>query len=388
MSRSFDFVVVGTGVTGASTAYHLARRGAGRILLLDRIGPAAGGTGKSSAIIRQHYSTRIATRLAQQSIGQFTAMQDELGASGGYEKVGWTMLVPDRLLAGARENVAMHQSLGVRTAFMTESEIAALEWLNPEGVAAAIYEPDGGYADPIRTTEAYLAAFRRLGGIFMDKTTAQKLLGSSARVDGIATAEGPIAAGCVINAAGPWSKALAATVGLDLPMKSIRIQESFWRARPNRPIPHGSVSNAVDAIYLRPHGDGLFAVGRGDPFPIEEADHDSYDQNADEDALFTILERMEKRFPPMTGCARVDAFAAIYDVTPDWYPVVGPRGGTAGYADASGGSGHGFKIAPAVGRNLADWLLDGRTDPEMQQLSHDRFAQRRLFVQAYGGNRG
>jgi glycine/D-amino acid oxidase-like deaminating enzyme len=84
----------------------------------------------------------------------------------------------------------------------------------------------------------------------------------------------------------------------------------------------------------------------------------------------------------------IEAYAALYDVTPDWYPIVGPRAGVAGYADFSGGSGHGFKIAPAIGRELAGWLLTGKVADDFRQFSHDRIAQGRLFVQSFGGNRG
>jgi glycine/D-amino acid oxidase-like deaminating enzyme len=72
----------------------------------------------------------------------------------------------------------------------------------------------------------------------------------------------------------------------------------------------------------------------------------------------------------------------------DWYQYVGPRAGLAGYADFSGGSGHGFKEAPALARELADWLVDGRVAEDFRQLSYDRIAAGRLFVQAFGGNRG
>lgn len=83
----------------------------------------------------------------------------------------------------------------------------------------------------------------------------------------------------------------------------------------------------------------------------------------------------------------IDNFGALYDVTPDWNPFIGPRTGVTGYVDACGGSGHGFKIGPAIGRGLADWIVDGKTADDFRQLSHDRLAAKQLFVGSYGGNR-
>jgi sarcosine oxidase subunit beta len=85
---------------------------------------------------------------------------------------------------------------------------------------------------------------------------------------------------------------------------------------------------------------------------------------------------------------RLPCYAALYDVTPDWYPFVGPRVGLVGYADANGGSGHGFKLGPAIGRSLARWLVEGEVEEDFKRLSHDRLASGRSFAQGYGGNRG
>ena len=153
-------------------------------------------------------------------------------------------------------------------------------------------------------------------------------------------------------------------------------------------MPDTPVSNAVDAIYLRPLGEGRFVVGRGFPKSYFEVDPDDYDKAADADFISDVSRRLERRFPPFQGARLIDAYAALYDVTPDWYPIVGSREGTVGYADAWGGSGHGFKLGPAIGRRLAALLTSGQTDGDFARLSHDRFRNGRSFVQKYGGNRG
>ena len=94
------------------------------------------------------------------------------------------------------------------------------------------------------------------------------------------------------------------------------------------------------------------------------------------------------RFPVLKDMKLINSYAALYDVTPDWYPFIGPRKNLIGYVDANGGSGHGFKIGPAIGYELAKWIIDGKTGNEFEKLSFDRIEKNELFEGAYGGNRG
>lgn len=384
-----DVIIVGAGITGASTAYFLKKLGVEDVVLLDRRGPAAGGTGLSAAIIRQHYSNTLAADLTRESIGIFASLEAETGLSPGFVQSGYRMLVPAEMLASARENVALLKSLGIRTELLEgEAMLGDLPWVEGNGIAAIVHEPDGGYADPVRSTEALVAGFEAIGGTFRSNTPASALTGSAGGVTGVQTADGTLEAEVVVNAAGPWASELGASIDLDIPLTVYREQDTIWEVRPHRPIPDMPVSNAVDAIYLRPLGERRFVVGRGFPKEYFEVDPDDFETSADEDFIADVNERMERRFPPFQGAALIDAYASLYDVTPDWYPVVGPRTGVDGYVDAWGGSGHGFKLGPAIGRRLASWIVTGDTEDSFRRLGHDRFARGDLFTQKYGGNRG
>lgn len=385
---SYDVVVIGAGITGAATAYYLKKGGADRVLLMDRKEPAAGGTGKSAAIIRQHYSNALAANLTREAISIFSAMETDLGRSGGFVRSGYTLLLPADMADSARENVALLTSLGIDTTIDGKETLSQYGWLNPEGVVAVVREPDGGYADPVRSTEAFVEAYRALGGETRFNAKATALTGDSARVTGVLADGEEIRSDLVVNAAGPWSGELGKSVGLDMPLKVFREQDTVWEVPGDRPIPNGPVSNAVDAFYMRPLGNRRFVVGRGFPKTYSEVDPDNFDAEADSEFVSDVLERMTCRLPPFQGVKLIDSYASLYDVTPDWYPFAGPRAGTEGYADAWGGSGHGFKLAPAIGRRLADWLLTGQTEKEFARLSHDRIAAGQMFSQRYGGNRG
>jgi glycine/D-amino acid oxidase-like deaminating enzyme len=385
---SHDAIVVGAGISGAATAYHLAKAGA-KTLLLERGEPASGGTGKSAAIIRQSYSTPLLVRLARASITMFESAKHELRRDAGFVQDGHCFVVSADMLEGARKNVAMQKGLGIVNEWSEGPGFPQhLPEINPEGIAGVVYEPHGGYADPVQATEAYVAAFQNAGGEFRARTPVRRLTRHGNRITGVELDSGAVRANQVVNAAGPWAKPLAASVDLDLPLRAVREQDTVWQVPAGRAVPKASVSMGVDACYYRPLGQGRFIIGRGFPKEYHDVDPYNFKASADDDFISDVQTRVERRFPAFAGMKLIEAYAALYDVTPDWYPVVGPRNGIAGYADFSGGSGHGFKIAPAIGRELADWLLTGKVADDFRQFSHDRIAQGNLFVQSFGGNRG
>jgi len=389
MAESFDVVVVGAGITGASTAYHLKQLGVGRVLLLDREGPAAGGTGKSAAIIRQHYSTPVLSRLTKAGIAMLLGMKEATGHDSGFVQSGWFFLVPADMRAQAETNMAMQKKLGIDTRALSRTEIAQrMPWLDPDGIDTVIFERSGGYADPVRTTAAFIAGFEKQGGIFWAKTPVRRLLREGDRIVGVESDDDVVPAGTVVNAAGPWARFLAESAGLELPLRAVREQDTVWQARGNRPLPASSISNAVDADYLRPLGQDRFVIGRGFPKEYLDVDPYNYKLTADDEFIRDVQARVERRFPPFAGMTLLASYAALYDVTPDWYPFYGPRQGIQGYADASGGSGHGFKLGPAAGAELARWIAEGEVAEDFAGLSYDRVPAGRLFANTFAGNRG
>ena len=385
---SYDAIVIGAGISGAATAYHLRKTGA-KTLLVERGEPASGGTGKSAAIIRQSYSTPLLVRLARASITIFENAKGELGRDAGFVQAGYCFVVSRDMRDGAKKNVAMQRSLGIVNEWSEGAGFSRhLPEINPEGIAGIVYEPHGGYADPVQATEAYVGAFQKLGGDLRMRTPVRRLLRKGDRITGVELDTGAVTANHVVNAAGPWAKPLAASASLDLPLRSVREQDTVLQVPAGRAVPKTSISMGVDATYYRPLGDNRFIIGRGFPKDYFDVDPYNYKASADDDFINDVQTRVERRFPAFSGMKLIDAYAALYDVTPDWYPFVGPRSGIAGYADFCGGSGHGFKIAPAIGKELADWLLTGKILDDFRQFSHDRIVQNNLFVQSFGGNRG
>ena len=152
MSEPYNAIVVGAGITGASTAYYLKKKGAAWVLLLEKgAGPACSNTGRSAGIVRTFYTTPLMTRIAKAAVTLFEGMEGELGRDGGFHQTGFTQVMPPEWVASTEKMVAMHQAAGIGTAIIEPSEYdKQLPWLNPEGVGIVILEGESGYADPVQ----------------------------------------------------------------------------------------------------------------------------------------------------------------------------------------------------------------------------------------------
>ena len=152
-------------------------------------------------------------------------------------------------------------------------------------------------------------------------------------------------------------------------------------------LPTTPVSNPIEAVYMRPMGEGRWLLGRGFPKPYFDVDPYNYKETADDDFVLDVHERWVRRVPALQGVRLLHGYAALYDVTPDWVPFMGPRSGIEGYHDACGGSGHAFKTGPILARELVEWIVDGTVRDDYRQFSFDRLAAGNPFQQAFGGNR-
>ncbi len=381
MSQSYDAIVIGAGISGAATAYHLRKGGMTRVLMLEReAGPAHGPTRDSAAVVRMHYSEPVLVRMAMESRDMFNNMKALLGKDGGFEERGWFLALPADMMPAAERNIDMQRRLGLKTGFLSDKEIQEkAPWLNMDGVAGVLFEPESGYADPVHTTEAFAEAFQRLGGECRFRTPCRGLIRNGERITGVMLEDGPISAGMVVNAAGPWSKYLAKTAGLELQLRAVREQDAIWEVRPNRPMPQCSFSTAIEAAYCRALGDGRFILGLGYPKQYHDVDPYNYKHTMDDDFRMVAFEKNAKRIPNLEGARFVSAYASLYDITPDFYPFVGPRAGLAGYADYCGGS-------PRAS-SMADWAAIAADRSPLTRNDREQHPGRLRPVQVKRGSR-
>ncbi len=376
-------------INGAATALHLVRRGIGRVVLVDKHLIASGGTGRSAAIIRQHYSNDELVKMVKRSVEVFHDFDDEIGGDCGFVNTGWAFFVPESVASGFERNVAMGQRLGVEVREIDHDALLAIEpRVAIDDVARIAYEPGSGYANPIQTTHAYVQAFVEAGGILRPLTSVTGVDASDSRVRGIRTDQGDIAAGIVVNAAGPWADRVAEWAGVRLPLDVTREEEIIFETAAQGGPPRLCFSDMAAAFYYRPHGPTQMLVGRGYPKAYETVSPDDYRAEVDVPFIEELKKLLARRWPCYRDAIAVNSYTGLYDVTPDWHPVLGDVDGLDGFYLCAGFSGHGFKIGPAIGELMAELICTGR----IEELSLDRFRLERFergaqLTAAYGGNR-
>lgn len=375
-----DVVVVGAGITGCSVGYQLARRRAGRVVVLDRATVASGPTGRSSGIVRQHYTVEPLAAMARDSLRVFEGFEATIGGSAGFVQTGVVFAAAADAADELRETVAMHQRLGIKVDLLAGEDLPQLDPLvDPVGLACAAYEPDGGHADPALAASSFAEAARREGVVVRQRTpvTALRSEGDALHVT---TRDGDIAAGAVVVAAGPWSVALAASVGAELPIVPSRHPVVLMQRPPTWRHETPVWADLAGATYFKPEGRTSMLVGSLDARAAEaRADPDAYREVPDHDEIAAAADAIARRFPVMHDGAVRGGWAGIYDVTPDWMPVLDRLPAAGRLFCAAGFSGHGFKLAPAVGVIMSGLVLDGECrEYDLHPFRFARFAEGRL----------
>jgi sarcosine oxidase subunit beta len=378
-----DIIVIGAGVNGASLAFHLARRGAD-VLVLERTAVGAGATGRSSGFVRMHYDLELESRLAWASFPYFAEWAERVGEGDpGFVRTGFLQLVPATAAEALRANVAAQQRIGIPTEVIGPAEVSLLApGIAVDDVAVAAYEPHSGYADPTGTAAGFLAAARRAGARYLSGCGASSIVVDRERVVGVESDRGRFAAPIVGVVGGAWSAELAATAGVTVPVQPWRHDTAYFGLPEGRTADLPIVIDHAQEVYFRPEGRELLLVG----LEAGNVIGGSPDRPMAALASTTIeemIERVCRRLPWMaTGTFRT-AHGGQDGITPDQRAILGPVGasGPDGLWLACGFSGTGFKIAPAVGASLAEWILDGRPSTvDIRPFELGRFAAGRPLV--------
>ena len=372
-----DVVVVGGGCMGTSTAWHLARRGLG-VVLLEKSHVAAGATGHSGALVRQHYEARIGIRLAKESLAFFRRFKEETGFSCDFRTTGFLSGTRERDLPAFEALVELLRSEGVRAERLTPSDARTMEpQLEVSDYAALVHDPDAGYADPIATAHGFADAATMEGAKVLHAhavssiaTRARQVVGVKIRGAGLLSAER------VIIAAGNWTQDLAATVRARLPVRYVRGEVAILR----RPIDFGAPPRIhfdfYGNTYSRPEGEKDTLCGYMDTDPRKTTRNHELVETLPSATVRDLRGRLAKRFPRMADAQPRGGWSGAYDVTPDSYPIL-DRFGPDGLFVAVGFSGHGFKLSPEVGRLLAEFVATGRRPEGLEALQASRFEEGR-----------
>ena len=378
-----EVVVVGGGLEGCAAAWALTQRGVTDVVVVERDTVASGGTGKSSGVVRCHYGVSSLAAMATRSLDVFENAADLLGGDVGFHQTGYVVGVGQDDVAALHASMAGQRAVGVRTESIGHRDVAAL-WptADLEPFAAFAWEARGGYGDAYQTAHAFAGAARRAGVRLRQGSAVIALRTTGERVVGVELADGTtIDAAHVVLAAGPWSVALLGAHGIELPITVHR--EQIVLVDPGQPIGHVPVfSDLVSLQYIRPEGSGQLLFGNSDLSALDPADPDNYPNRADGSFLEMAVDKVGSRLPGLANPAIASTYSGCYDVTPDFNPVVSETS-LEGLVVAAGFSGHGFKISPAVGRLVADLVVDGKSsddDIPADDFRLSRFAEGDLLV--------
>jgi len=375
---SADVVIIGCGGIGASAAFHLARRRAGRVVVLERDRPGTGSTGWSAGGIRQQFSTRVNVQMSVESVRFFERFAEVVGSDAGFQQVGYLFAAshPDDL-AVFEHNVEMQRSVGVDVELLHGAD-AGRRWpyLNTDDVTAATYCATDGYASPHDVVNGFIGAAQQGGVTLLNDTLVESILTRAGRVAGVRTSAGDIDAPAVVLATGVHSPRLAQTVGLDVPVLPYRRQ--LFVTEPFDGLPHDAPMTIDYATgwYFRPEGDRFLIAG---PKNRDSNFHTGFEWSALEQVAPVAVHRV----PALARASFATGWGGLLDVTPDSHAIIDAVPEIPGLVIATGFSGHGFMHSPSAGRIVAELVMDGYTTGiDVSSLDLARFGRGELLLEA------
>jgi sarcosine oxidase subunit beta len=375
-----DVVVVGAGANGTSTAFHLAKAGVKRVVVVERRYLGSGATGKSGALVRMHYTNEPEVRLAFESLTYFQHWREMVGGECGFHPIGLLVFTPPEYQAHLEANLAMMRRVGVKTQLISVEEAHELDpslWLGD--VTQVAYEPESGFADPNATISSLAQASTDLGVTFHFETEVTRVLLAGNRVQGVETTIGTILAPVVVIIAGAWANQLFAPLGIDLGLVPRQGRVTVFRWPLARSARHLTYIDKLNRLWARPIDSNCTLVGT-ESEPAEQGDPNYYSEAVSQDYIDLCRQQLSKRFPIMHQSVMRGNWACMLMESPDSRPIIGRLEAYEGLYRMAGDSGTSFKTSPAIGKCLTELITQGRaTTVDLTPFRATRLAQGKLW---------
>ncbi|MDD2282870.1 MAG: FAD-binding oxidoreductase [Eubacteriales bacterium] len=371
-----EVVIIGGGISGCATAYYLAKLGVTDIVVIEKDFLASGSTGRCGAGVRQQWGLKMNVLLSKESIKAYETLNEELdtGLDIEFKQEGYLMLAyTEKMVEQYKRNVALQKALGIEVELITSEEAREIvPYLNTEGLLAATFCPTDGHINPFITTNSYAEAARRLGVRILTFTEVTGIDVEKGRVVAVETTKGKIFTNRVLNAAGGYSREVAAMAGVKLPTHPERHQILVTEAV--APVQGPMVISLHHGIYCQQAPHGSFIMGFGDPNELKEHVITS---------TWHFLEEMAAKIlpllPPLAELRVVRQWAGLYNMSPDAQPILGEVPQLQGFYNAVGFSGHGFMLGPVTGRLMAELISGRQPHMDISPLSLERFEKGELL---------
>jgi sarcosine oxidase subunit beta len=377
MNRTSDTVIIGAGVMGASVAYHLARRGGGSVLVLERCGASGlGSTGKATGGFRCQFTTEVYVRLSLLARERLRHFSEEFGVDAGYRPVGYLFMVKTASqLQALRAAMDVQRAAGLQDVHEVSRE--DIRRLSPEvradDLIGGVFGPTDGYIVPLEIMRGFIEAAGRLGVRFEYDAGWVECLAERGRIVGVRTERGTVETRRVVNAAGAWAGLVARTAGVEIPVSPLRRQTAVTQPFPRLPADTPMTINVDDGFHFRVRDGRAWLL-----WPQDTPTADPFDTTFDRRWLPGLLERAYDRVP----CFReieIDldrCSCGLYEMSPDKHALVGPSPGVEGLYLINGSSGHGVMHSAVLGQLLTEIMLDGRAHTlDIHALRPSRFAE-------------
>ncbi|MER7013734.1 FAD-binding oxidoreductase [Saccharopolyspora sp. NPDC000359] len=364
-----EVVVVGGGVVGVSTAFHLAEAGVD-VLLLERDELGSGSTSKAAGGVRAQFSDPVNIELGRRSLRAFEDFARRPGGEIDLKQFGYLFLLSDpEDVAAFEAGVRLQNEFGVPSRMLTVAEACELSpYVVPDGLLAAAFSPTDGHCTPEAVVQGYAQAARQHGAVIRRHCAVTGIETAGGQITAVRTEHGSVSTSTVVCAAGAWSAEVGGMVGVDLPVRPLRRQILVTEPVPDLPPRLPFTIDFATSFYFHDEGPGLL-IGMSDP----DEEH-GFSVHTDDRWLGRLADAVARRAPRLAEVGVAHRWAGLYEVTPDHNALVGEAGGPGRFLYATGFSGHGFLQGPAIGEVLRDLVLDRAPAVDVSALDVRRFA--------------
>lgn len=363
-------VVIGGGVIGLSTAYHLARAGVRDVVLVERDAFGSGSTSRAAGGVRAMFSDPVNIELGRRSLEVFGRFGEEFGQEIDLHRSGYLFLLSSPSdVATFEEAVALQNSLGVPSRMISAAEAGRLSSLvSLEGILAAAWSPEDGHCTPESVVLGYAGAARRSGARLVPGCEVTGISVVDGRIRSVETSGGPIVTDTVVCAAGAWSGPVGDLAGVPLPVSPLRRQILVTEPMPGLDPATPFTIDFATSLYFHLEGPGLL-LGMSDPDEVP-----GFSLARTDAWLPRLGEAIARRAPGLAEVGIASGWAGLYEMTPDHNALVGEADGVSRFLYATGFSGHGFLMGPAVGEVMRDLVLGRTPAVDVSGLAVERFA--------------
>ena len=368
MKDRAELVIIGGGIIGLSLAYHLARMGFVDVVIVDQGYLCFGASGRNGGGVRQQWSTEENIELAKESVNMFRNLSRDTGYNIWFRQGGYLFLARDSETAEIlKNNCQLQNRMGIPSRMLSTREVRKLvTGINTEGVELCAYNPTDGILFPWPAVWGMAKAAQQLGVNINTFTRVTAIDTKDKQITKVVTDHGAIATNRVVNAAGAWSWQIAKMAGVKLPNKPYR--HEILVSEPLKPFLDPMVADLSDGTYFSQTMRGEICGGISDP-----KEPSSMETRSSSRFLGRMCRSMTNILPALSVVKILRQWAGYYDETPDGNPIRGKVKEVEGFIQLNGFGGHGFMLAPAIGKHAANWLLRRSEHPIFEKYRLDRF---------------